>query len=128
MWLKLLLIFSRQDRGRWVGYVSMVALVAYVVVFAVGVGSLPFFLPTELIPAGPRAAVISLGTMVNWACNFCVALAFPTVQSLIGVYSFLIFAGCMLLMVPPPFFFCSLVFFLEPFLAVPRVAPSVGLR
>ena len=83
---------------------------------------------TELIPAGPRAAVISLGTMVNWACNFCVALAFPTVQSLIGVYSFLIFAGCMLLMVPPPFFFCSLVFFLEPFLAVPRVAPSVGLR
>lgn len=46
----------------------------------------------ELIPAGPRPLVMSLGCLVNWSTNFLVGMTFPSLQNLLGVYTFAIFA------------------------------------
>jgi len=80
------------DAVDWLPYACIAALILYVMFFGLGVGNLPFFLPTELIPAGPRPLIMSVGCMLNWIINFSVGMGFPIVQSAIGIYSFAIFA------------------------------------
>ena len=76
----------------WVAYLSIAALIVYVIFFGVGVSSLPFYLPTELIPPGPRPYVMSVGCGLNWAMNFVIGMTFPSLQSLMGPYVFFVFA------------------------------------
>ncbi|XP_046649866.1 solute carrier family 2, facilitated glucose transporter member 3-like [Daphnia pulicaria] len=80
------------SKATWIPYCCIAALLLFVVFFDLGVGPLPFFLPTELIPAGPRPLVMSLGCLVNFATNFVIGMTFPSLQSLMGVYVFAIFA------------------------------------
>ena len=45
----------------------------------------------ELIEAGPRPVVITAGSTLNWIMNFVVAICFPTLEAVVGPYTFLIF-------------------------------------
>lgn len=81
------------DEASWLAYVCIVALITYIIFFGLGCANLPFFLPTELIPAGPRPLVMSVGCMVNWILNFSVGMCFPMIQAAIGIYSFTIFTA-----------------------------------
>jgi hypothetical protein len=47
---------------------------------------------TELFQVGPRPIAMAFGSMANWGGNFIVGMTFPILQSLIGQYSFLLFA------------------------------------
>ncbi|KAL0268396.1 UNVERIFIED_CONTAM: hypothetical protein PYX00_010357 [Menopon gallinae] len=72
-------------------YVSVVAVLSYVLIYGLGLGPIPYFIGTELFQVGPRPVAMAWGSMSNWSANFAVGMLFPFVQSAIGEYSFLIF-------------------------------------
>lgn len=87
----LIVAIEFMSSATWVPYTCIVALLIYIIFFNMGVGPLPYFLPTELIPAGPRSLIMSLGCALNWSTNFLVGMTFPLLQNVIGVYTFIIF-------------------------------------
>ncbi|RWS05689.1 solute carrier family 2: facilitated glucose transporter member 1-like isoform X3 [Dinothrombium tinctorium] len=77
------------------GYISIVAVFAFVIMFATGPGSIPWFLVAELFGAGARAVATSIAVAVNWSANFVVGLAFlPLMESIRGnvflIFTFLL--------------------------------------
>ncbi|XP_021375505.1 solute carrier family 2, facilitated glucose transporter member 3-like [Mizuhopecten yessoensis] len=93
--LSLALIF--QDDASWLSYVSIAAVMAYIVSFATGPGSIPWFYVAELFAQGPRSAAVSLSVLTNWLANFTVGLSYPEIQKAITSYSFLPFVGMLVL-------------------------------
>lgn len=81
----------------WVSYVSIAGLATFVITFAIGPGSIPWFLVTELFGQGARPIATSLAVAVNWAANFVVGLAFLPLMELIEHYTFLIFTVVLVL-------------------------------
>lgn len=80
------------DAFSWVPYICIVAVLAYVLCYGIGLGPIPFFIGSELFEVGPRPSAMALGSMSNWAGNFVVGLTFPIMQDDIGAMSFVIFA------------------------------------
>ncbi|GFQ77632.1 glucose transporter type 1 [Trichonephila clavata] len=59
--------------------------------FAIGPGSIPWFLVTELFGQGARPIATSIAVTVNWSANFIVGLGFLPLQNILGVYTFFLF-------------------------------------
>merc|ERR1712126_587242 len=53
-------------------YVSIILVILFVVMFATGPGSIPWFLVTELFHQGSRPMATSIAVAVNWTANFIV--------------------------------------------------------
>ncbi|XP_012269365.2 solute carrier family 2, facilitated glucose transporter member 1-like isoform X2 [Athalia rosae] len=79
-------------------WLCLIATLGYVLVYGLGLGPIPYFIGSELFDVGPRPAAMALGSVSNWGGNFIVGMTFPVVEHAIGAYSFLIFAGCTLLL------------------------------
>merc|ERR1711881_196430 len=88
-------------------YVAIVAVILFVVGFATGPGSIPWFFVTELFAQSGRPTATSIAVSVNWSANFLVGLGFEPIQMLCGPYVFLVF---MVIQV----FFIVYVFFAVP--------------
>lgn len=78
-------------KAPWLSYVSIILVIGFIIMFASGPGSIPWFLVTELFGQGPRPIATSIAVAINWMANFFVSLAFLPVESVIGEYTFLIF-------------------------------------
>merc|ERR1719334_2277774 len=91
----------------FMSYVAIVAVILFVVGFATGPGSIPWFFVTELFAQSGRPTATSIAVSVNWSANFLVGLGFEPIQMLCGSYVFLIF---MIIQV----FFIVYVFFAVP--------------
>ncbi|CAH2083734.1 unnamed protein product [Euphydryas editha] len=76
----------------WVSYLCIALVILFVVMFAVGPGSIPWFLVTELFGQSARPAATSVAVTVNWAANFIVGLSFLPLTHVIGSNTFIIFA------------------------------------
>ncbi|XP_075990081.1 solute carrier family 2, facilitated glucose transporter member 1-like [Anticarsia gemmatalis] len=76
----------------WVSYLCIVLIILFVVMFAVGPGSIPWFLVTELFNQNSRPAASSVAVTVNWTANFLVGLSFLPLSLQLGANVFLIFA------------------------------------
>ncbi|XP_075744944.1 solute carrier family 2, facilitated glucose transporter member 1 isoform X2 [Rhipicephalus microplus] len=87
----LTITLALKDHATWVSYISIAGLAMFVITFAVGPGSIPWFLVTELFGQGARPIATSLAVAVNWAANFIVGLAFLPLMEEIQHYTFLIF-------------------------------------
>ncbi|CAH2240719.1 jg2560 [Pararge aegeria aegeria] len=74
-------------------YVSMSALLAFVLVYGLGLGPIPFFIASEMFEVAPRPAGMAWGSLANWGGNFLVGMGFPTMRNVIGPYSFLLFSA-----------------------------------
>lgn len=61
-------------------YLSVISVLAFVVFFAVGPGSIPWMITAELFSQGPRPTAMALAVLVNWSANFVVGIGFPTLQ------------------------------------------------
>merc|ERR1712038_1358752 len=72
-------------------YVAIVAVILFVVGFATGPGSIPWFFVTELFAQSGRPTATSIAVTVNWSANFLVGLGFPPLQEVLGAYVFVIF-------------------------------------
>lgn len=57
-------------------YLAIVAVILFVVGFATGPGSIPWFFVTELFAQSGRPTATSIAVTVNWSANFLVGLAF----------------------------------------------------
>merc|ERR1719373_1170471 len=72
-------------------YVAIVAVILFVVGFATGPGSIPWFFVTELFAQSGRPTATSIAVTVNWSANFLVGLGFSPLQALMGPYVFIVF-------------------------------------
>merc|ERR1719394_1780200 len=75
----------------FMSYVAIVAVILFVVGFATGPGSIPWFFVTELFAQSGRPTATSIAVTVNWSANFLVGLGFPPLQEVLGAYVFVIF-------------------------------------
>jgi SP family facilitated glucose transporter-like MFS transporter 1 len=56
--------------------VSLIMTIAYVAVFAIGPGSIPWLITAELFNQAYRVPASSIAVLVNWSANFVVGLCF----------------------------------------------------
>lgn len=59
----------------------------FVVMFAVGPGSIPWFLVSELFNQSARPTACSIAVTTNWTANFFVGLGFLPLQVRMKLYT-----------------------------------------
>merc|ERR1711863_206911 len=89
----LLVCLVASESAPWLAYVSIVMVISFVVGFATGPGSIPWFFVTELFTQSARGMATSIAVGVNWTANFLVGLGFEPLKYAMGEYVFLIFIG-----------------------------------
>ncbi|XP_016916276.1 solute carrier family 2, facilitated glucose transporter member 1 isoform X1 [Apis cerana] len=89
--LAICLAFAETSRAA--AYFSIVLVIMFVVLFATGPGSIPWFLVSELFNQSARPAATSVAIAVNWTANFIVSIGFLPLQEALGAYVFIIFAA-----------------------------------
>ncbi|GLV38604.1 Glucose transporter 1 [Carabus blaptoides fortunei] len=90
--LTITLMYAGNPESLWVSYLAIVLVLIFIVMFATGPGSIPWFLVSELFSQSARPAATSLAVAVNWTANFMVGLGFLPLQEVMGPYVFIIFA------------------------------------
>merc|ERR1711997_972968 len=88
-------------------YLAIAAVILFVVGFATGPGSIPWFFVTELFAQSGRPTATSIAVTVNWSANFLVGLGFAPLNEVLGPYVFVIFMVIQL-------FFILYVYFVVP--------------
>jgi len=83
----------------WLSYVAIFAVYLFIVGFATGPGSIPWFFVTELFTQAGRPIATSIASTVNWTANFTVGLLFSPVEDLVGPYVFIIFIVAQILFI-----------------------------
>ncbi|XP_068627250.1 solute carrier family 2, facilitated glucose transporter member 1-like [Battus philenor] len=92
-----LCIASLYTEHVWVSYLCIALVILFVVTFAVGPGSIPWFLVTELFNQAARPVASSAAVTINWTANFIVGLSFLPLTTVLGMNTFVIFAVLQLL-------------------------------
>ncbi|XP_036411236.1 solute carrier family 2, facilitated glucose transporter member 3-like [Megalops cyprinoides] len=75
----------------FMSYMSIVAVFAFVALFEMGPGPIPWFIVAELFSQGPRPAAMAVAGCSNWTANFLVGISFPKLVEWCGPYVFIIF-------------------------------------
>merc|ERR1719384_1320297 len=88
-------------------YLSIVFVIMFVVGFATGPGSIPWFFVNELFQQSARPMAASMAVVTNWTANFLVGLCFLPMQEAFGPYVFIVF-------IITQIFFIAYVFFQVP--------------
>jgi SP family facilitated glucose transporter-like MFS transporter 1 len=73
-------LFFTQESVPWLSYLAVAAVILFVVGFATGPGSIPWFFVTELFAQSGRPIATSIAVAVNWSANFLVGLGFSPIQ------------------------------------------------
>ncbi|XP_050691339.1 solute carrier family 2, facilitated glucose transporter member 1-like isoform X1 [Eriocheir sinensis] len=81
-----------KDSHSAVGYFSIVLVIVFVVMFATGPGSIPWFFVTELFAQNARPTASSIAVAVNWTAAFFVGIGFLPLKEVMGPYVFIVFA------------------------------------
>lgn len=81
----------------FMSWICMIAVLNYVLFYGVGLGPIPFFIGSEIFEVAPRPAAMALGSVSNWGGNLMVGLLFPSLEDILGPFTFLIFVAFMLL-------------------------------
>uniref|UniRef100_A0A0N4Z7V6 MFS domain-containing protein n=1 Tax=Parastrongyloides trichosuri TaxID=131310 RepID=A0A0N4Z7V6_PARTI len=76
-------------------YSSIGAIIFFVIFFALGPGSIPWFFVTEIFDSNARAHASSIACLCNWLASFFVGVTFLPLNNLLGPYTFLIFSICL---------------------------------
>ncbi len=61
-------------------YLSIAAIFAFVAMFEMGPGPIPWFIVAELFSQGPRPAAMAVAGCSNWTANFLVGISFPKLE------------------------------------------------
>merc|ERR1712241_401629 len=87
----LLICLALADDVPALSYVSIVMVITFVIGFATGPGSIPWFFVTELFTQSARGMATSIAVVTNWTANFLVGLGFEPLKLVMGPYVFIIF-------------------------------------
>ncbi|XP_011495822.1 PREDICTED: solute carrier family 2, facilitated glucose transporter member 3-like isoform X2 [Ceratosolen solmsi marchali] len=71
---------------------AVVLVVLFIVLFATGPGSIPWFLVSELFNQSARPTATSVAIAINWGANFLVGIMFPPLAAAINSNVFFVFA------------------------------------
>merc|ERR1719490_558581 len=91
MTIMLLICLELADAVPALKYISIVMVITFVVGFATGPGSIPWFFVTELFAQSGRPTATSIAVVVNWTANFLVGLGFLPMRLLMGPWVFMVF-------------------------------------
>ncbi|VBB30748.1 unnamed protein product [Acanthocheilonema viteae] len=84
---------SDQINNKWASYPACLFVFLFVIFFATGPGSIPWFFVSELFTSGARGAANSVAAATNWTANFLVGTSFEFLNQVLHQYTFLIFSG-----------------------------------
>ncbi|XP_042900610.1 solute carrier family 2, facilitated glucose transporter member 1-like [Parasteatoda tepidariorum] len=82
---------SLKNFGHFASYISVITIFCFVIMFAIGPGSIPWFIVSELFTQNARSLATSIAVGTNWGCNFIVSIGFMPLFELLKNFSFLIF-------------------------------------
>ncbi|CAF0809109.1 unnamed protein product [Rotaria sordida] len=86
--------------------ISLIVTFLFIAFFAIGPGSIPWLITSELFNQTYCVPATSIAVLVNWSANFIVGLTFkPLFTGLLHKYTFLIFTGLLLIFFLLTFFF-----------------------
>lgn len=71
---------------------AVISVYIFIIMFASGPGSIPWFLVSELFPSNARPLASSIAVAVNWLANFTVSLCFLPLSNILHGYTFFLFA------------------------------------
>ncbi|XP_073529302.1 solute carrier family 2, facilitated glucose transporter member 11-like isoform X2 [Phyllobates terribilis] len=80
-----------QDSYPWVPYLSMAAVLAFMLSFGLGPGGVTNTLTAELFTQSARTGAYMIGGAVNWTSFFAIGMAFPFIVNGLSQYCFLFF-------------------------------------
>jgi len=94
-----LLTVSRElaESVNWIRYLAVVAVVGYIIFFAIGPGAIPWLITAELFNSDARGKASSIAVFMNFFSNFLVTITFPFIEAEIKNYSFIIFGALLIL-------------------------------
>ena len=72
----LTICLALKNLANWISYFSIILVILFVVMFATGPGSIPWFLVNELFASNARPIAASIAVAVNWTAAFLVGLGF----------------------------------------------------
>jgi len=91
--LAMSLFYKLKDGGNQINSLAILAMVAYIVFFSLGMGAIPWLLMSEIFPARVRGIAGSVATCVNWTCSFIITETFSKLNAALGQSgTFLFFA------------------------------------
>lgn len=83
--------------GAFFAYSSVVLVFLFIVFFASGIGSIPWFIVSELFDQSARGMATSISVTINWVSAFIVTLMFLPLNNLLSHFVFLIFTGLLVI-------------------------------
>uniref|UniRef100_A0A7I4XZV6 MFS domain-containing protein n=1 Tax=Haemonchus contortus TaxID=6289 RepID=A0A7I4XZV6_HAECO len=97
MWIStvLLVVCISMSMGghQWASYGAIAFVLLFVISFAAGAGSIPWFFVSEIFASNARGNANSIATMTNWGANVAVGLTFLPINNYLHQYSFLVFTA-----------------------------------
>lgn len=105
--IKKKITFDLQKTSVVFSILSVLLVVAFIVLFASGPGSIPWFLVSELFNQSARPTASSVAIAINWSANFLVGVMFVPISAAIETNVFFIFAGIQA-------FFTAFIFYKVP--------------
>lgn len=91
------LYLSQAESNELLGLITIGFMLWYVTFFEIGLGPIPWLMVAEIFPSDVSATAMTMAAGLNWVANFFVGLAFPLIQSSLGVWTFVPFAIVLLL-------------------------------
>ncbi|XP_037911679.1 solute carrier family 2, facilitated glucose transporter member 3-like isoform X1 [Hermetia illucens] len=93
------------NAASWLPMACIVCVLLYILFYQIGIGPIPYFIGSEIVNTESRPAVMALGSLASWSCNFAVAMLFPTLQAAWGAFVFLpFFIDCVVLFLITKFY------------------------
>ncbi|XP_053325595.1 solute carrier family 2, facilitated glucose transporter member 11-like [Spea bombifrons] len=80
-----------QDISSWIPYLSMSAILAFILCFGLGPGGVTNTLTAELFTQSSRSAAFMIGGAVNWISFFAIGMIFPFIVDGLNQFCFLFF-------------------------------------
>ncbi|KAM9330826.1 solute carrier family 2, facilitated glucose transporter member 11-like [Gastrophryne carolinensis] len=80
-----------QDAYPWVPYLSMIAILAFILSFGLGPGGVSNTLTAELFTQSTRTGAFVIGGSVNWISFFAIGMVFPFIVNGLSQFCFLFF-------------------------------------
>lgn len=81
-----LLIFALNEKFNWSEVLPLIMIFLYQLGFGLGLGPIAWFLVSEYFNDDSRSTATMICTIANWVFSFIIILAFPQMQSSMGLF------------------------------------------